>query len=1217
MNIKVFLTLCLCLTCFSFLFSQNLSVSDTIQVRWDTLKQPAQGPAALQYYQYGDSIYCFISSDNYRTVIEKSTNYGADWNTQVIYNNGGIIYANNKAIFLIQTKWTGEYKPFSQYYHIAPTSIAIKRSLDGGHSFTQVHYSEVNVLCPIGGYCGTYGYLETGINDSTIILNTSGFSGAMRYITTDLGNTWQPFNNLKNYSVVNNRALFWGGNSHIYITDNQSMTSFQDSVDLSQLQQKDLASTVIKDSFFTTLAEYYTKDKSIYYTTANRGKTWSIDTLPFIVNSFKQYQDTILVFSTEGIFKTTDIYLKDLKKIYPTHDSILPHHTGFSILKSGWYLNNYRNELLRSQDYGKSWQLVNNKQGIMEMEDLYILGDSILLQTTTSANNKIYFTAKDFNKVDGKKMYLGEGNQIVFKRQNRYFTRNYANNTISYSDNYGQTWKLVTFFNNSKTNNPLKFDSSRIYLGGANVVRISYDNGTTFVRKTINNINNASTIEDLLFIDKVAYCTVYDDNEKSYFLLKSEDECGSWTKMPFTYKPLNNTSPYAKLFNTQNKLFISTDSHIVYESSDSAKTWSQKLHQSNYNNIIERGKHLIYISNENRHLKISADNGISWTHIPYEDYYEYKLSKEYLYAYPGYRFIDPTDNVFPTRYVKRIHLDTLVSRVAALENYGILRGRIFKDSNNNCQQDMSENTGIENKIVHISPRNFMAVTDSKGQFEIALPPDTYTISTDNMPYFTRSCSNDTLHFTLKDKETIDTSLVFKKWATVYDLSLSLSSGSRARPGDEMVFVLKVDNKGTEDIDSAKITLSFPSQYVSWVSANSSMNQQNGILTTQLKNFKVGTSQTYEITLKNATNTPLSTALIFKADGQILNKKDTVLKDNTDSLQLTVVGSFDPNDKTVLPEGPTPANIGELDYLIRFQNTGTDTAFKVVVVDTLPSNLDPLSIKSVVASHAYKLSIKGNILTFTFDKIFLPDSFVNEKASHGFVRFKIRPQKWVYEGSFIFNKAAIYFDYNEPVITNTTLNQLVHPVFFIEQREAICEGESFRGKIYRTNAFVYDTTRSWQEDTIRVTQIIVMPIVKVYKDTVLKATDTFLNKTWADKDKVEVRYKTSNGCDSIVYYTLHLLKTGLNDINSELNFVAIYPNPTRDIISIDYYLIKSTSVRVILYNMIGQKLKILENISRPTEGVHHLSEDVKNLPEGTYQISIETDKGVESKRFVKQ
>jgi uncharacterized repeat protein (TIGR01451 family) len=132
------------------------------------------------------------------------------------------------------------------------------------------------------------------------------------------------------------------------------------------------------------------------------------------------------------------------------------------------------------------------------------------------------------------------------------------------------------------------------------------------------------------------------------------------------------------------------------------------------------------------------------------------------------------------------------------------------------------------------------------------------------------------------------------------------------------------------------------------------------------------------------------------------------------------GSFDPNDKQGR-ETITPAQVANgdfLEYTIRFQNTGTDTAFTVVVADTLANALQAKTLKIVSASHNMRVNSQDSIVYFEFLNILLPDSNANEPLSHGFVRFQIKPQTNLMLGQTIQNKAAIYFDYNAPVITNT-------------------------------------------------------------------------------------------------------------------------------------------------------------------------------------------------------
>ena len=146
----------------------------------------------------------------------------------------------------------------------------------------------------------------------------------------------------------------------------------------------------------------------------------------------------------------------------------------------------------------------------------------------------------------------------------------------------------------------------------------------------------------------------------------------------------------------------------------------------------------------------------------------------------------------------------------------------------------------------------------------------------------------------------------------------------------------------------------------------------------------------------------------------------------------VVGSFDPNDKRGFPLGWQAAHFiepgQELEYMIRFQNTGTDTAFQVVLRDTITPQLDMTSLRAGASSHPYTYTVSGaGELTFEFPNILLPDSNVNEAASHGYVQFRLRQRPGLAQGEVIENRAAIYFDFNAPVLTNTSLHTIGYPL----------------------------------------------------------------------------------------------------------------------------------------------------------------------------------------------
>ena len=141
-------------------------------------------------------------------------------------------------------------------------------------------------------------------------------------------------------------------------------------------------------------------------------------------------------------------------------------------------------------------------------------------------------------------------------------------------------------------------------------------------------------------------------------------------------------------------------------------------------------------------------------------------------------------------------------------------------------------------------------------------------------------------------------------------------------------------------------------------------------------------------------------------------------------------AYDPNDKLVNPIYPfNYALIGEpLTYTVRFQNTGNAEAYDVVIRDTLDPNLNPSTFRVIASSHDEVLSTElkdDQFLSFNFIDIFLPDSTTNFEGSQGFVMYSIQAFDGIPETTEITNTAGIYFDFNPPVITNTTENTMVY------------------------------------------------------------------------------------------------------------------------------------------------------------------------------------------------
>lgn len=171
---------------------------------------------------------------------------------------------------------------------------------------------------------------------------------------------------------------------------------------------------------------------------------------------------------------------------------------------------------------------------------------------------------------------------------------------------------------------------------------------------------------------------------------------------------------------------------------------------------------------------------------------------------------------------------------------------------------------------------------------------------------------------------------------------------------------------------------------------------------------------------------------------------------------TVLCSYDPNDKRVEPTGPSYRNnsliADPLKYTIRFQNEGTYKAFDVVIIDTLESRLDPSTFELLGSSHDVETTITAEgVVTFTFRDIDLPPKSEDESGSQGFVAFTVRPHATLWGRHEILNTAHIYFDFNPPIVTNTTAWNVVDDLGIVSTlehaRHIAVHPNPARGQVY--------------------------------------------------------------------------------------------------------------------------------------------------------------------------
>jgi uncharacterized repeat protein (TIGR01451 family) len=358
-----------------------------------------------------------------------------------------------------------------------------------------------------------------------------------------------------------------------------------------------------------------------------------------------------------------------------------------------------------------------------------------------------------------------------------------------------------------------------------------------------------------------------------------------------------------------------------------------------------------------------------------------------------------------------------------------IQGSVFKDFNGNGTRDGGEPLVSNALITSTKPGHEKSTYSQNGRFVNEVDTGAYITTVTYSPYYTSVPSSiatpyrpgffksDTIHFALQPIPGI------------HDFSAFGFPLGPARPGFSVTYRLMVKNPGTENINSG--TLKFARDprltYISSVPTLSSVSGDT--LRWNFNGLNVGDSFVVNVNMRVVTPPLVSLGDTLKSLVMVPLPGDQNPSDDTALIKQLVTGSYDPNDKTEINSGKVSTDFittGEyLQYMIRFQNTGTDTAFNITVRDTLDPRLEWSTLQMVSASHAYKVAIEnGSRLAWSFPNINLVDSNRNEPLSHGYIVYRIRAKNTVTVNDVIHNTASIYFDYNFPVLTNdaTTIVQ---------------------------------------------------------------------------------------------------------------------------------------------------------------------------------------------------
>jgi uncharacterized repeat protein (TIGR01451 family) len=614
-------------------------------------------------------------------------------------------------------------------------------------------------------------------------------------------------------------------------------------------------------------------------------------------------------------------------------------------------------------------------------------------------------------------------NQFDFASLNNGHTMVWDNSYNEYfiTEDNGLTFKA---FQHTRPLNYIKERKGKLFDTNSNTFSISKDNGKSWKSYGIATAIRPFVSNEAINHNLDLYYGNYDGNAFKLFKYNLLSR-----KIKALYDFPNNFSKgvfkIATAFTDPTKIYILYDAPNngknelrIKTSKDYGSTFTENIVLPNTSNwkwnifIEQHGNIIIYNDSE---ILISNDEGITWQNIspsfPISKITDLKVSPDkYLY------FSTSDDGLFKYQQLLPV-LSTDYIKTCVVTT--------FEDKNDNCIMDNGE-VGINGFEIEIDS-TLSSLTDWSGKSFFDLPLGNYNLELkyDNKLYNTCSAiypfqidsTKDTFHVFVPIK-------IIKK---CNDLQGHIS-GTFFRRCFESLIQGCIFNDGSDTAYNAKVVVTLDTFFVvdSFNKNLTLLNKVGNTYTFDVGNIPPRSGKYYYIFGRISCNSPLGDT-ICSSITSINDSKSCRTTPYVESICQPNIGSYDPNDKTLLvngQEGKTNfEKTDKIEYLIRFQNTGTDTAFTVRVDDPISKKFDIKSIKFTGSSYPFIWHIEGRLLVVEFQNIQLVDSFKNELRSHGFVKFEIKLDSNTVNGETVENEAYIFFDFNDPVITNTVTTKV--------------------------------------------------------------------------------------------------------------------------------------------------------------------------------------------------
>jgi hypothetical protein len=355
-------------------------------------------------------------------------------------------------------------------------------------------------------------------------------------------------------------------------------------------------------------------------------------------------------------------------------------------------------------------------------------------------------------------------------------------------------------------------------------------------------------------------------------------------------------------------------------------------------------------------------------------------------------------------------------------------GFVFNDQNANGVQDSNE-TGVPNAIISVTPGGFQIFTDNLGYYQFYAVDGTYTLSLDadsdwSQTFPLANANQIVTVIESASSEFCGHNFGLNAVCTYPDLKLSLGTTAFRRGLTNMLNVV-VTNEGAYDaISNIDLTITMTDNVViqdlDWSETTAPAGYR--IYTKTFTNLAQLTDTVFQLTDSVAVNATLDDLVTLEGKVTYSGFECDTLN-NVFSMTEIVVGSIDPNDKSIVVENVGSSKVAfrndRLIYKIRFENVGTYPARIVRIIDELSPDLDWSTFVQESSSHPFSVSVVNGVVQWVNRNIELPDSASDPEGSQGYVTFSIQPRENIDIYTLIENDAQIQFDYNDFIETNNT------------------------------------------------------------------------------------------------------------------------------------------------------------------------------------------------------